>query len=179
MGSTGIVHERILLLFSLAVLTLDVMDVSGEHQSDIDHDVFKVRLDVQGRPIKDSVKKGLPFFHFHFFFSFCVIFHHLFLPLSQSKSLARRRLSLNQSRPFQRVIVEAATGPLASNAVKPATRCVPHTGKWAGTSTTSLRLNRSVVFLVRGRKRDPNMMKKMMLTTTVPKGRRDRKAEEQ
>ena len=46
------------------------MDVSGEHQSDIDHDVFKVRLDLQGKPIKDSAaKKGLFFFSFFSFFS--------------------------------------------------------------------------------------------------------------
>jgi endoplasmic reticulum-Golgi intermediate compartment protein 3 len=33
------------------VLTLDVMDVAGEHQSDIDHHIYKVRLDTEGRTI--------------------------------------------------------------------------------------------------------------------------------
>lgn len=38
-------------------LTLDVMDVSGEHQSDIDHDIFKVRLRLDGTPVVPSPKK--------------------------------------------------------------------------------------------------------------------------
>ena len=34
------------------VLTLDVMDVAGEHQSDISHSVFKVQLSPDGSEIR-------------------------------------------------------------------------------------------------------------------------------
>lgn len=34
------------------VLTLDVMDVAGEHQSDISHSVYKVQLSPDGSEIK-------------------------------------------------------------------------------------------------------------------------------
>lgn len=36
----------------IIVLTLDVMDVAGEHQADITHSVFKVQLTPDGKEIK-------------------------------------------------------------------------------------------------------------------------------
>ncbi|KAJ3123426.1 hypothetical protein HK098_001919 [Nowakowskiella sp. JEL0407] len=36
------------------ILSVDVMDVAGEHQNDIFHDIFKVRLDPNGQPHKDK-----------------------------------------------------------------------------------------------------------------------------
>jgi len=33
------------------------MDVAGEHQTDVDHDIFKVSLDLQGNP-KNEGSKG-------------------------------------------------------------------------------------------------------------------------
>lgn len=34
--------------------SLDVMDVSGDLHLDVDHEVFKVRLDAKGRPIREG-----------------------------------------------------------------------------------------------------------------------------
>ena len=34
------------------LLTIDVMDVSGDHQNDVDHSIFKVRVDHTGRPVE-------------------------------------------------------------------------------------------------------------------------------
>lgn len=42
-----------------AVLSLDAMDVSGELQIDIDHDVFKKRLDLEGRAISGFERDSL------------------------------------------------------------------------------------------------------------------------
>jgi hypothetical protein len=39
-------------LKSFLVLTLDVMDVAGEHQSDITHSVYKVQLSPDGTEIR-------------------------------------------------------------------------------------------------------------------------------
>ena len=39
---------------------IDVMDVSGDHQNDVDHDMFKQRLDRQGNPVH-PVEKGRTF----------------------------------------------------------------------------------------------------------------------
>jgi hypothetical protein len=38
-------------------ISVDAMDVSGEHQSDVNHNVWKERLDKNGQKIKDSVQK--------------------------------------------------------------------------------------------------------------------------
>ena len=38
-----------------AVLSLDVMDISGETQSDITHNILKTRLDERGVPVPNSV----------------------------------------------------------------------------------------------------------------------------
>jgi hypothetical protein len=38
------------------VLSIDVMDVSGEHQNDVDHSIMKARLDSSGQPV--HVEKG-------------------------------------------------------------------------------------------------------------------------
>ncbi|KAJ3392135.1 hypothetical protein HDU92_008612 [Lobulomyces angularis] len=36
------------------LLTIDVMDVSGDHQNDIDHSIYKVRIDQNGRVVQKS-----------------------------------------------------------------------------------------------------------------------------
>lgn len=38
-------------------LSVDAMDISGEHQLDIDHNIFKKRLDSDGRPLQDKPLK--------------------------------------------------------------------------------------------------------------------------
>lgn len=42
----------------LVVLSLDVMDESGEHISEYNHDVFKERLDASGRVITKEKSEG-------------------------------------------------------------------------------------------------------------------------
>jgi hypothetical protein len=43
-------------------LTLDVMDVAGEHQSDISHSVYKVQLSPDGSEIKRERAPSKTFF---------------------------------------------------------------------------------------------------------------------
>jgi len=38
-------------------LSVDAMDISGEHQLDVDHNIFKKRLDKSGRPLPDKPVK--------------------------------------------------------------------------------------------------------------------------
>lgn len=38
----------------MAVISIDVMDVSGEHQLDVLHSMFKQRLTLEGAPIIDE-----------------------------------------------------------------------------------------------------------------------------
>lgn len=46
-----------------SVLTLDIMDDSGEHISGYSHDVYKTRLDTMGVPIQqEKAKSESPFF---------------------------------------------------------------------------------------------------------------------
>ena len=42
----------------MIVLSLDVMDESGDHVTDYDHDVFKVRLDADGKEIHREKATG-------------------------------------------------------------------------------------------------------------------------
>lgn len=46
-------------LFCHAVLTIDVMDVSGSHQEDVEHTVLKKRLDSHGNLIGIPMKEGM------------------------------------------------------------------------------------------------------------------------
>jgi hypothetical protein len=41
------------------VLSLDVMDESGDHISEYDHDVYKERLDSSGRSILKEKSEGI------------------------------------------------------------------------------------------------------------------------
>lgn len=41
------------------LLFLDVMDVSGEHQNNVDHSIFKTRIDKQGRVVQEKQKTFL------------------------------------------------------------------------------------------------------------------------
>lgn len=43
---------------NVIVLSLDVMDESGDHVTDYDHDVFKVRLDADGKEIHREKATG-------------------------------------------------------------------------------------------------------------------------
>ena len=45
----------IILFFT--VLSLDAMDVSGEQQIDVDHNIFKQRLDMEGNEVKETPEK--------------------------------------------------------------------------------------------------------------------------
>ena len=40
-------------------LVLDAMDVSGEQHIDIEHNIFKRRLDLEGKPIQDPQKQAV------------------------------------------------------------------------------------------------------------------------
>eukprot|EP00794_Sanderia_malayensis_P011878 gene11879-13111_t len=40
-----------------AYLSIDAMDVSGEQQTDIDHNIFKQRMDSNGIPVEENAKK--------------------------------------------------------------------------------------------------------------------------
>ena len=40
------------------VLSLDAMDLSGEQHTNIMHNIFKRRLDFDGKPIEDPKKTG-------------------------------------------------------------------------------------------------------------------------
>jgi len=42
-----------------AYLSVDAMDVSGEQQSDLDHDIFKKRYDKDGNPVEEAKKEEL------------------------------------------------------------------------------------------------------------------------
>ena len=47
----------LLCIYCFAVLSLDAMDVSGEQQIDVDHDLFKERLDKNGNKVEDKPEK--------------------------------------------------------------------------------------------------------------------------
>jgi hypothetical protein len=36
------------------VLSIDIMDISGEHQNDVNHDITKSRLDKSGKPVEGA-----------------------------------------------------------------------------------------------------------------------------
>ena len=38
----------------LSVLSIDAMDVSGEQQIDVDHNIFKQRLELDGTPVTEA-----------------------------------------------------------------------------------------------------------------------------
>jgi hypothetical protein len=42
------------------VLSVDIMDISGEHQNDVNHDMTKSRLDSGGRMLEAPGAKGVP-----------------------------------------------------------------------------------------------------------------------
>jgi endoplasmic reticulum-Golgi intermediate compartment protein 3 len=44
-------------LLPCSYLTIDAMDISGETQTDIAHDLFKTRLDVNGKPKEEQTMK--------------------------------------------------------------------------------------------------------------------------
>jgi hypothetical protein len=54
----------VLIWFSFLVLSLDVMDISGEHQSDLEHDISKTRLDKDGREL-ETTKSGRQCWHMY------------------------------------------------------------------------------------------------------------------
>lgn len=43
----------------IIVLALDAMDSSGEQHLQIDHNIYKRRLDLQGKPIEEPVKEDI------------------------------------------------------------------------------------------------------------------------
>ena len=60
-SSTRNVWFNVLFIVIDLVLSIDVMDLAGEHQNDVDHSIFKTRLDTTGSPIHVS-KGGWIFF---------------------------------------------------------------------------------------------------------------------
>ena len=57
------------------VLSVDAMDVSGEQQIDVDHNIFKQRLDEKGDIIQDKPEKegDFPFVFPSIYFELIVI----------------------------------------------------------------------------------------------------------
>lgn len=53
--SCSLLHKRLIIIL---VLSLDVMDESGEHISEYDHDVYKERLDASGKTILKEKSEG-------------------------------------------------------------------------------------------------------------------------
>jgi hypothetical protein len=47
------------LILCAAVLVLDAMDTSGEQHLQIEHNIFKRRLDLDEKPIEDPQKEGI------------------------------------------------------------------------------------------------------------------------
>ena len=45
------------MIYLASVLSTDAMDVSGENQIDVDHDLFKQRLSLTGEFIEDEPEK--------------------------------------------------------------------------------------------------------------------------
>ena len=45
------------LVLPCSYLTIDAMDVSGESQTDIIHNLYKTRLDLNGKIIKNDIMK--------------------------------------------------------------------------------------------------------------------------
>ena len=43
--------------FLLAVISIDAMDLSGEHQINVQHNLYKRRLDYEGKPLEDPEKQ--------------------------------------------------------------------------------------------------------------------------
>ena len=43
----------------MTVLSLDVMDISGEQQRDLSHNIIKTRLDPSGKPVPNSASAQL------------------------------------------------------------------------------------------------------------------------
>ena len=70
MASLG--HNVIINLLS-SDLSIDAMDVSGEQQIDVDHNMYKQRLDNKGDPIRDRpIKESkYPRTVYHFMLDFC------------------------------------------------------------------------------------------------------------
>lgn len=45
--------------FIILVLSLDAMDTTGEQHLQIEHNIFKRRLDLSGKPIEEPKKTGM------------------------------------------------------------------------------------------------------------------------
>ena len=60
------------MFFFCTVLSIDAMDVSGEQQIDVDHNILKQRLDLLGLPITESPVKESKHF-----IVFCVMYEML------------------------------------------------------------------------------------------------------
>lgn len=61
----------------LIVLALDAMDSSGEQHLQIDHNIYKRRYDLNGRPINDPIKEDITIKHKEAEVIDCLTLNHL------------------------------------------------------------------------------------------------------
>jgi len=47
------------VILCVAVIVLDAMDSSGEQHLQIEHNIYKRRLDLDGKPITEPQKEGM------------------------------------------------------------------------------------------------------------------------
>lgn len=47
-----------ILIYFILVLSVDAMDVSGEQQINLDHNIYKRRLDEHGKPLEKPEKES-------------------------------------------------------------------------------------------------------------------------
>lgn len=51
--------KRVFILCGILVLSIDAMDTTGEQHLDIEHNIFKRRLDLSGKPIEDPQRTSM------------------------------------------------------------------------------------------------------------------------
>ena len=69
---------------SCSMLTLDVMDLAGSHQEDVDHTIHKTRLDKNGKIIGVALKDGI------------IVYYHLYLYINRNWQYSKNENKRNR-----------------------------------------------------------------------------------